>query len=415
MSVNVDVDYADAASWDDEMPARMRWLRENDPVHWSEETGHWLIAKFEDVSFVSKNPELFCSGEGVRPNIPVKQGLIDEDDPRHTQLRTLINKGFTPRMVAKLEPVFAQIVDETLDAISGRGECDFVADVAVPVPLLLIADMIGIRRDDRESFHQWSDAMMASDGNYDKPEIMQKAGEAFVAYSTYITQVIEDRRANPRDDLVSILVGAKDSGVLDNFDGEQTGIEISEEQIELANDELIMLLVLLLAAGNETTRNALSGGMQLLIDHPEERTKLIDDPSRIPDAVDEMLRLTTPVHSFGRTVTRDTELGGKKLSKGDKVLMLYPSANRDADVFDAPDEFRIGRKSNHLAFGVGAHFCLGSNLARMEMRMAFAEILRRFPDMEYSESGPVIVPNALVRNCARMAVRFTPEKRSPKA
>jgi cytochrome P450 family 142 subfamily A polypeptide 1 len=409
--MTVDVDYAQSASWDDEMPARLLWLRENDPVHWSEKTGHWLISRFDDVSYVSKHPKLFCSGQGVRPNIPVRQSLIDEDDPRHTQLRTLINKGFTPRMVNKLEPVFQKIVDETLDEIADRGVCDFVRDVAVPLPLLLIADMLGIEREDRESFHQWSDAMMAGDGNFDDPEIMQKAGEAFVAYSTYITAVIEDRRVNPRDDLVSILVGAQDSGVLERFDNDEPLVEGGEAQVELANDELIMLLVLLLAAGNETTRNALSGGMQLLIENPGERQKLIDDPSLIPDAVDEMLRLTTPVHSFARTVTEETELGGRNLAKGDRVLMLYPSANRDAQVFDAPDEFRIARKSNHLAFGVGAHFCLGSNLARMEMRVAFTELLRRLPNMHYASDGPVIVPNALVRNCARMEVRYTPESK----
>ena len=198
--MDVNVDFCDAASWDDEMPARLKWLRENDPMRWSEESGVWLVSKFEHVEFVSKNPKLFCSGQGVRPNIPVRQGLIDEDDPRHTQLRSLINRGFTPRMVGKLETAFRTIIDETLDEVAPRGECDFVHDVAVPLPLLLIAEMIGIRREDREAFHRWSDAMMAGDGNYHRPEIMQKSAEAFVAYSAYVTELIRCA-TDPSDEL----------------------------------------------------------------------------------------------------------------------------------------------------------------------------------------------------------------------
>jgi cytochrome P450 family 142 subfamily A polypeptide 1 len=410
-AMDIDVDFMKADSWDGAMHARLAWLRSNDPVHWSEASGLWLVSRFADVSHVSKNPEVFCSGQGVRPGIPVRQSLIDEDAPRHTQLRSLINKGFTPRMVANLEPRFLQIVSESIDAVADRGECDFVTDIAVPLPLLLIADMIGIRREDRARFHAWSDAMMAGDGNYDKPDIMQAAAEAFVGYSTYITQIIEDRRKQPRDDLVSILVGAKDSGILEEFEpGSAPGTAPDEVlRSDLQNDELIMLLVLLLAAGNETTRNAISGGMQLLIEHPEARQRLIDDPTLIPGAVDEMLRHVTPVQSFARTATRDTELGGKTIQQGQKVLMLYSSANRDEDVFDDPDDFDVERKPSHLAFGIGSHFCLGANLARMEMRVAFEQLLRRLPDMRYSTHGPTLRPNALVRSCVSMPVRFTPE------
>jgi cytochrome P450 len=186
-------------------------------------------------------------------------------------------------------------------------------------------------------------------------------------------------------------------------------MEGGDEQLELANDELIMLLVILLVAGNETTRNAMSGGMQLLIEHPDERQKLLDDPSLIPSAVEEMVRLVSPVHSFSRKATRDTELRERAISAGQDVLLLYPSANRDADVFEDPDTFRVERNPHHLGFGIGSHFCLGANLARMEMRVAFEELLRRVPDMEYAEGGPVVVPAALVRNCKEMKVRFTPE------
>jgi cytochrome P450 family 142 subfamily A polypeptide 1 len=227
-------------------------------------------------------------------------------------------------------------------------------------------------------------------------------------YSAYVNEIIEDRRKNPRDDFVSILTGAKDGGILQNF-AREPDAGVSEEHHALANDELIMMLVILLVAGNETTRNAISGGMQLLIENPGERRKLIDDPSLIPSAVEEMVRLVSPVQSFSRTVTQDTELHGRSIKKGQQVLMLYPSANRDEDVFDDPDTFKVERNPQHLGFGIGNHFCLGANLARMEMRVAFRELLRRLPDMEYADGGPMMRPSALVRSCIHMRVRYTPE------
>jgi cytochrome P450 len=179
--------------------------------------------------------------------------------------------------------------------------------------------------------------------------------------------------------------------------------------VKLANDELIKLLVVLLVAGNETTRNGISGSMQLLIELPDVRRQLIDEPALIPVAVEEMLRLVSPVHSFSRTATRDTELRGKKIREGQIVFMLYPSANRDADEFEDPDTFKIDRNPHHLAFGIGNHFCMGANLARMELRVAIEELLRRLPDMEYSAGGPEFVGSPLVRSCKHMYVNFTPE------
>jgi cytochrome P450 family 142 subfamily A polypeptide 1 len=316
-------------------------------------------------------------------------------------------------MVKKLQAVFEQITSRAIDAVAASGECDFVTDIAVPLPLQLIASMIGIREEDWGRFHHWSDAMIAADGNEHDRDILIRASAAFVEYANYVGEIIEDRRRHPQDDLVSILAGAKDEGLLRRFDEREASRRYfehrSDEEIELANDELIKLLVILLVAGNETTRNGISGGMQLLIENPGERDKLVRDPGLIPRAVEEMLRLVSPVRSFARTVVEDTDLRGRRLEKGQQVLLLYGSANRDEDFFEDPDDFRPERNPHHVAFGIGSHFCLGANLARMEMNVAFRELLQRIPDMEYTQGGPTFSPSALVRSCTHMFVRFTPE------
>ena len=402
-----EIAFLDPHSWTEDLHPHLRRLRHEDPVHWSEPDQCWLITKFDDVASVSKNQQVFTSAEGVRPGVRI--GLIDEPEPHHGQLRRLINKGFTPRMVQMLEVPFGRFVTDSIDAVAKRGHCDFVEDIAVPLPLLMIAEMIGIRPEDRGDFHKWSDAMIAGDGARD-PEVLAAAGQAFVAYSTYVTEIIEDRRKEPKDDLVSILVGAEQRGFLrDIGQGADASSILDDEHKGLANDELIMTLVILLVAGNETTRNGLSGGMQLLIENPDERQRILEDPSLLPSAVEEMLRLTTPVHSFQRTVTEDTELRGKTLRAGDKVLLLYGSANRDEDAFEDACAFRVDRNPAHVAFGLGPHFCLGANLARMEMRHAFEQILKRMPDAEYAAGGPVLQPSALVRTVSEMQIRFTPE------
>jgi cytochrome P450 family 142 subfamily A polypeptide 1 len=407
--VDVNVEYLASASWDEAMPERLRWLRENDPIRWSEKDGLWLLSRFADVSYVSKHQERFGSADGVRPGNDIKIGLIDEGEPRHGQLRALINRGFTPRMVKQLEIVFGRLTTRAIDAIAKRSECDFVASISIPLPLWLIAAMIGIREEDYDLFHGWSDAMIAAEGNLHDPEIVARAGRAYLQYATYVSEIIEDRRRSPKDDLVSILTGAKDAGLLRHYDPSERFADAAEAEQGLHKDELIKLLVILLVAGNETTRNAISGGMQLLIENPAERQKLLDDPGLLPSAVEEMLRLVSPVHSFGRTAMRDTELRGNTIRKGERVLLLYPSANRDAAEFPDPDAFHIERNPHHLAFGIGSHFCLGANLARMELRVVFRELLRRLPDMGYATGGPRLVPSSLVRTCAEMQVRYTPE------
>jgi cytochrome P450 family 142 subfamily A polypeptide 1 len=409
--IDVNVEFMASESWDDKMMARLRWLRENDPVHWSEKDGVWVVTKFEDVVRISKDQDLFTSEHGVRPGNAVKIGLIDEAEPRHTQLRNLINRGFTPRMVKKLELVFREITTRAIDEVAPLGECDFVEAISVPLPLRMIAAMIGIKDEDYDRFHAWSDAMIAAEGSMSDPVLLGRAGQAYLEYATYITEVIEDRRKQPQDDLVSILANADSEGMLREYDESETFANIENRNHAFENSELIKMMVILLVAGNETTRNALSGGMELLIEHPEERRKLVQNPALTRGAVEEIVRMVSPVNSFGRTLTSDTELRGRKLEAGQQVLMIYPSANRDADVFEDPDRFDVERNPQHLGFGIGSHFCLGANLARMELRVAIEEVLRRMPDIEYAGNGAVLRPSALVRSCIHMPVRFTPEER----
>jgi len=409
--VDIDVAYTDSANWDEaDMRARFAWLRDNDPVYWSEKDQLWVITKHADVEYISKHQEIFTSAMGVRP-MNVKIGLIDEDEPRHGQLRALINKGFTPRMVKILEKTFRRLTTKAIDAVADRGTCDFVESIAVPLPLWLIASMIGINEDDWDQFHQWSDDMIAAEGNLTDPVKAAKAGRAYVEYAAYATEMIEQRRREPKDDLISILTGAKDAGMLQEFEADTPeGFAADLEITEVHNDELIKMCVILLVAGNETTRNGISGGMQMLIDNPDQRRKLQHDPSLINGAVEEMIRLVSPVHSFTRTVLEDFELRGKSLQKDQRVLLIYGSANRDRDYYgEDADEFKIDRGASHLGFGIGNHFCLGANLARMEMRVVFSELMRRLPDMEYAAGGPVFRNSALVRTCHQMLVRYTPE------
>jgi cytochrome P450 family 142 subfamily A polypeptide 1 len=406
------IDSLDANMWARGPWEEFRWLRKNDPIHWDEKNQLFVISKYDDLVYISKNAQIFCSGEGTRPNMPTKLSIVDMDEPRHGQLRKLINKGFSPRMVSKLEVYFRDMTRKAVDRIAKTGRCDFVLAVSVPLPLELIAELIGIDKKDRDRFHVWSDDMIASDGFYHDPKVMQRATEAFSEYVTYLHDAIEERKKMPRDDLMSILVHAKEGGLLgqDNNHKANAREKVGEADLEMAGDELLMFLVTLMIAGNETTRNAISGGISALIENPGERQKLVDNPSLIPLAADEIVRYVSPVLNFQRTATQDTELRGKKIKKGQKVLLCYPSANRDEDVFTEPDRFIADRDPNpHIGFGIGNHFCLGANLARMEIRVVLEEVLRRIPDLEYTDGPPTMHPSTLVRSFTHMPVRFTPE------
>jgi cytochrome P450 family 142 subfamily A polypeptide 1 len=374
------------------------WLRANAPVYWDAASTLWVCSRYDDVVRVSKDPVTFSSANGVLMDSDQQVSLVTTDAPRHTRLRKLVSRGFTPRMVGHYEKRIREIVGELLDGMAPRGQGDLVEDVAVPLPLYIIADMLGIRREDFARFHEWSDVMIGSAGHFHDPVVMERAANAYIEYGTYLSEVFEDRRRHPRDDLVSILVAAQEDGVL------------APDEEAMENDEIIMFMTLLLIAGNETTRNGIAGGMLALMEHPEQRALLLRRPELLDSAVEEVLRWVSPIIGFRRTATCDTEIRGQTIRAGERVLMLYQSANRDEAVYPDGDRFDVARDPNpHLAFGIGAHFCLGANLARLEMKLAFEALLARLPDMQLAPGAtPVRQASTLVRGIASLPVVFTP-------
>ena len=379
-----------------------RTLRQHAPVFWHKEAngpGFWAVTKYHDVAAVSRDPRTFSSAKkGVFTFDPVPEDLermqlmmLNMDPPKHTKLRALVNKGFTPRMVAHFEPRLRARANDIIDAVAGKGQCDFVSEVAAELPLQAIAELMGIPHADRHMVFNWTNRLIG----FDDAEFQASWDDAKLAAAEmylYANQLAAERRERPGDDLVSVLMNAEVEG---------------ERLTELEFD---LFFVLLAVAGNETTRNLISGGMLALMENPEQHARLLANPALMPTAVEEMLRWVSAVIEFRRTATRDTVLRGQTIRAGDKVIIYYISANRDEEVFPAADRFDVGRSPNdHLAFGIGEHFCLGSNLARLEIRVLFEELLRRLPDIELA--GPVDrLRSSLINGIKRMPVTFTPER-----
>ncbi|MCV7257550.1 cytochrome P450 [Mycobacterium shimoidei] len=368
-----------------------RQLRATNPVCWNDVTKFWALLKYEDIRFVSSSPAMFTSTKGITipdpamPN-PVQEGsLIFTDPPRHRQLRKLINSGFTRRRVGLLEPKIRDIVRGILDGIEAGSVHEFAEEIAAPLPTRMIAELIGAPPDDWEQFRAWSDA---ATGTAD-PEIDLDPLVAASQLYEYFEKLIVARRAEPRDDLLSVLAGAE-------IDGQR-----------LSDEDLLNFTFLLLVAGNETTRNLIALGTLALIEHPDQCRLLVQQPALIPGAVEEMLRWNSPVVHMARTATTDVEIRGRLIAEGDVVVMLYGSANRDEDIFGSDaEEFHITRHPNpHIAFGCGEHSCIGAQLARLEASVLFDELLRRFPRLELV--GPVDRMRAtMVPGVKRMPVRL---------
>jgi len=368
-----------------------RELRATAPVCWNDVTKFWALLKYEDIRFVSSSPALFTSTKGITipdPAMPspVQEGnLIFSDPPRHRQLRKLINSGFTRRRVAVLEPKIREIVRGILDGIEPGSVHEFAEEIAAPLPTRMIAELIGAPPDDWEQFRAWSDA---ATGTAD-PEIELDSFVAMGQLFEYFQKLIAARRAEPRNDLLSVLAEA----------------EIDEHR--LTDEDLLNFAFLLLVAGNETTRNLIALGTLALIEHPDQCRLLVEDPALIPGAIEEMLRWNSPVVHMARTALQDVEIRGQRIAEGDVVVMLYGSANRDEDVFGCDsEEFKVTRHPNpHIAFGCGEHSCVGAQLARLEATVMFEELLGRFPRLELA--GQVDRMRAtMVPGVKRMPVRL---------
>jgi cholest-4-en-3-one 26-monooxygenase len=393
-----------------------RWLRHNAPLWWDDRNDMWIVSRHEDVSHISRHQELYSAAQGVRPKVVASMSIISMDDPDHTRLRRLVSKGFTPRMVRKLTDHMRELTTQIIDDIAERGEIEFVEEFAMHVPLIVIAELLGLDPDQRQRLYRWSDAMMAGDGHTEADDpVLLRAMEAATEFAVMVTDLVEERRRDgSTEDIIGILTQAYDEGALTSDDSSAPHGEVDADG-EMTSDELLMFLILLVVAGNETTRNAISGGLRAFTLFPEERDKLLANPDLIDLAVDEIVRFVSPVMSFMRTVTEDHTYKGVDFRAGERVFMLYQSANRDGDVFDEPDRFRIDRDPNpHLGFGVGTHYCLGANLARNEIKVVFEELFRRLSDIRVADPGTLSRGDStLVLSIDRLPAVFTPESQRP--
>jgi cytochrome P450 len=383
-----------------ERDAELARIRREDPVHWDETNQFWLLTRYADVRAASKQPELFSSQpKGPWHLFEAHFSMQALDGPEHRRQRGIASKAFTPRMVRRLGETARATIHACIDAVAAQGACEFVSALASPVPLRLIADMLGLPAEHFDLFQRWSDGTASSDA-------LLRGSPGFLADQARLEALLyeeaERRRSEPRDDLISAVVAAEADGTL-HWGG-------AESMAGFAKDDLVSFAQFILLAGNETTRNAISRGMLALIQFPEQREKLRAHPELLPSAANEILRFTSPVRVLRRVAMRDTELRGKKLREGDSVLLLYGSANRDEEMFDDPDAFRVDRTPNeHLAFGLGPHFCLGANLARMEIATVIGALLERLPDLRLAPGARVcFARNPILAAIDEMPVVFTP-------
>lgn len=385
------VDLTDGAFYGGDPYPAFAWMRANEPVY-RDAAGLYGVTRYDDVKAVSRDATTYSNAGGIRPDYPAMPFMIDCDGAEHVRRRRLVNGGFTPRRVAELEDKIRATCDAILDRVCELGSCDFVRDIAAPLPMIVIGDLLGVAPSDRDRLLTWSDDMLKALGSPDAGA-MDGAAVAFAEYSDYLRARIDERRSSgDESDLTGVLVHA-------TIDGDR-----------LDEDSLIFETLLILIGGDETTRHVLSGGAEALLRDRAQFEALRSDRSLLAGAIEEMLRWVSPIKNMARTVTVDTVLAGRELAAGDKVLLLYPSANRDGAVFDAPGRFDIARWPNeHVAFGFGAHFCLGNSLARLELRCMFDRLLDRLPDLQLAHDGPVELRQAnFVSGIESLGVAFSP-------
>lgn len=352
-------------------------FRRDAPVHFDPVGQVWGIFKHADVLAIEKDPKTFSSHRAPRPHGQHLPMMISMDDPEHQRRRSLVSRGFTPKRVADHEPMVRELCRQIIDNVCEKGSCDFVWDIAAPLPLYVIADLLGYEPDMYDDLLHWSEALMSptADDMTTPEQIAKRLQESNTTIGEFREaqlRIIADRRRKPRDDVMSTLCHAE-------IDGER-----------LDDESIVQEMLLILIGGDETTRHVLSGGMLEMINHPDQREALRSGDADMALAAEEMIRWNSPVQNMGRTATRDASIRDHEIREGDQLMLFYPSANRDEDVFERPHEFDIRRHPNpHVAFGFGTHFCLGASLARIEVRVMFDELLRRLPDIELATGGPL--------------------------
>ena len=365
-------------------------LRAQDPVHWSPLMDAWVLSRFADADAILRDHKRFSSDPRLRKTTrtprnagienPGGQSMLFLDPPDHSRLRQLVSKAFTPGAIAALTPRIHALVGELLDQIPNSASFDLMEALAYPLPVIVMAELLGIPPEDRAKFKLWSDLRARVLEPTIKPDEIQKANQATYALDDYFREVIRERRAHPRDDLISTLILAEEAGD------------------KLTSNELLVMLRLLLIAGNETTTNLIGNGMLALLRHPAQLQLLRNQPDLMENAVEELLRFDTPVQVDFRIARADLEFGGRGIRAGQGVIILLGAANHDPAVFPEPERLDITRRNaSHLAFGRGLHFCLGAPLARVEARAAFAGLLERFPKLDLLNPRPAFKDNVVLR------------------
>jgi cytochrome P450 len=377
-------------------------LRSVAPVCWVRQLGGWVVTRYADAVTVLRSPAASSERAALlrrrlppefEPIIAARAGsMLNADAPRHTRLRLLVNKAFTPKTVEGLAPFIQRVVDQVLDEVGPRGRMDVIRDLAYPLPATVIAELLGVPPSDRDRFKKWSVDITAAVGNIPSnlpPEVLRASMAAMDELREYLRGIIAQRRAEPRDDLITALVRAH------------------EEGDRLSEEELLANAVLLLNAGHETTTNLIGNGTYALLRHPDQLKRLRDDPALLPSAVEELLRYDSPVQFTSRILKEDMPLGRKRLKAGQMALLVLGAANRDPEAFPDPDRLDVGRPDNkHLAFGLGPHFCLGAPLARLEGRIVFETLLRRLPALRLDGPPPAYRPNFNLRGLQSLPVAF---------
>lgn len=381
-------------------------LRAEDPVHWDAADNRWVLSRYADVAAVLRSPLVSSARPAaLRGFVPAaarrlvsfrSKSMINLDGPAHARLRLLVSKAFTARAVEALGGDIQKLVEELLDIVEPAGKMDLIGNLACPLPVTVIAQMLGLAVEDRTHFKKWSDELSIGAGSAGGPSALRladfhRSAAAFSELSSYFGRVIAERKVRPQHDLLSALAQAEEAGD------------------RLSREELYVNAAQLLTAGNQTTTNLIGNGVLALLRNPDQLERLQRDPSLIPTAIEELLRYDSPAQFITRVLTGDMTVGGKQLRKGQVVLLLLGSANRDPEQFADPERLDVGRKDNkHLSFGLGTHFCLGAQLARLEGRLALETLLRRVPDLHLEGPEPQFREHFNLRGLKSLSVAFGP-------